>query len=102
MKADKRFWLLFAFSVLIGLLIAWIDSSPNWDDTGITVVMIVIAAGVFGYLYPKYSFVWALTVSMWIPLWNIVNSGDYSILIVLLFGFIGAYIGFFIKKLSTK
>jgi hypothetical protein len=102
MKADKRFWLLFAISVLIGLLIVWIDSSPHWDDTGITVAMIIISAGVFGYLYPKYSFVWAFTVSMWIPLLGIINSSNYTLLIVLVFGFIGAYLGFFINKLSAK
>jgi hypothetical protein len=35
-------------SVLVlaaGLSIAWIDTRPGWDDTGVTVGMLIIAAG---------------------------------------------------------
>ena len=33
-----------AVALCAGLAIAWIDTRPHWDDTGITVVAIVIAA----------------------------------------------------------
>ena len=76
-----------------GLLIAWIDNRPGWDDTGITAGMIVLVAALFGFLKPEYPWIWALTVSSWIPLYAIVRTGDFKMLLVLVFGFAGAYLG---------
>ncbi len=39
------FWVLLAAAVAVGLLIAWVDSRPNWDDTGILVGAILLALG---------------------------------------------------------
>ena len=35
-------------AIALGLLIAWVDSAPTWDDTGITAGMIFLTAAVFG------------------------------------------------------
>lgn len=33
-----------ALALLCGVAIAWIDTRPGWDDTGITAVLVLIAA----------------------------------------------------------
>ena len=43
-------WLLLVGSTLLGLLIAFIDSRPSWDDTAITVGMLLIGGGIIGLL----------------------------------------------------
>lgn len=45
MKGFSRTILLRSVLVLcVGLAIAWVDTRPGWDDTGITVGMLIIAA----------------------------------------------------------
>ena len=80
-------------SLSLGFLIWRIDSQPNWDDTGVTVGLIVLSTGVVGFINPGKPYLTALAVTFWIPLFGILNSGNYATLPVLLFGFIGAYGG---------
>jgi hypothetical protein len=44
--------LLIAISIAFGLLIAYVDSRPNWDDTGITAVAIFAACFLFAAFDP--------------------------------------------------
>jgi hypothetical protein len=102
MITDKKFWLFLFFSNAIGLLICWIDSRPTWDDTGVTAAMILIASGAISYVYPKRPFIWAIAVSIWIPIFGIVCNSNYGTLMALVFGFIGAHLGFYISKKNSK
>lgn len=98
MKIDRKFIFFLLLSILAGLLIAWIDFRPGWDDTGITAGMIVLTAALFGYLHPAKPWIWALTVSGWIPLHAIILNSDFKMLLVTLFGFAGAYLGAAVKN----
>jgi hypothetical protein len=93
----KSFLTLLA-STISGLVILWVDARPNWDDTGITVGMIFIAAGLISFINPKRPFICATAVSLWIPLYQIANFQNYSTLVVFIVGFIGAYAGSFLRK----
>ena len=96
-----KFIFFLLLSILAGLLITWIDSRPGWDDTGITAGTIVLAAALFGYLHPAKPWIWALTISGWIPLHAILLKGDFKMLLVTLFGFAGAYLGCRHQKQQT-
>ena len=98
MRADYKFIAYLVLSVLAGVLIAWMDSRPGWDDTGITAGTIVLVSALFGYLWPSRPWIWALTVSSWIPLHAIRSTGDFRMLIIMLFGFAGAYLGAAVKN----
>ncbi|MCB9464147.1 MAG: hypothetical protein H6682_10710 [Candidatus Eisenbacteria bacterium] len=37
-----------AFVLAAGLGVAWVDTRPNWDDTGVTVFAILLTAGTGG------------------------------------------------------
>ena len=90
--------LLLIGATIAGLTIAWIDSRPNWDDTGISVLMIIVAATLFGYLSSQKPWLTALTVSIWIPLFGIFLSHNFGSLLALIPGFAGAYLGYFFKN----
>ena len=96
-----KFMLTFFVSILLGLVIYRIDSQPNWDDTGITAALIVLTSGLISYFYKSKPWLWGLIISLWIPLFGIMKSGDFMMLFILLFGLIGSFGGYFIYKLMV-
>jgi len=94
----KSFLIFFPLAVAMGLIIAWIDSRPNWDDTGISVLMILIAASICGYFADQRPWLIALAVSVWIPLNGIIGTHNYGGLLALAPGFIGAYAGYLARR----
>jgi len=85
-------------ALVLGLGIAWIDSRPNWDDTGVSVFLILAAATLCGFLASRKPWMIALAVSIWIPLASIFITHNYGGFLALVPGFIGAYAGWFIKR----
>lgn len=45
--------IVLSLATLTGLVIAWIDAQPNWDDTGITVLIVLSVAALFGFFTSK-------------------------------------------------
>jgi hypothetical protein len=84
--------LLFAAGTL-GILIAWVDSRPAWDDTGVTAGMVFLTAALFGALRPVRPWTWALAVGVWIPLFGIVLHRNAGSLLALAPALLGAYAG---------
>jgi hypothetical protein len=85
-------------SFLLGLLIAYIDSQPTWDDTGITVGVLLIGGGIIGLLLERRPWLFALAFGIWIPLAGIVLKHDPLMLITLIFPFLGVYAGWAVRK----
>lgn len=94
----NSFILAILLSIVLGLAIGWIDSRPNWDDTGISVFLVLAAAFLCGYLAAKKPWAIALLVSVWIPLFSIVSTQNFGAFLAFIPGFIGAYAGYLIKK----
>jgi hypothetical protein len=91
--------ILAIFAVASGLFIAFVDSRPNWDDTGVTVFALLVVSGLLGMLAPKRPWVWAFLVGIWLPLYYLVTALNFSVLITLLFPFLGAYAGMLVRNL---
>jgi hypothetical protein len=89
---------LLVIAVGLGLLIAYADSRPNWDDTGITARVIFVSCGVFGVLGPKRPWLWAVAIGVWIPLLAIAATNNFGSLLALPFAFAGAYAGMVFRK----
>jgi hypothetical protein len=94
--------LLIAASNLLGLLLAWVDSRPTWDDTGVLVGMIVLATAVLGAIDPRRPWLWALGVGGWIPLHNLLATGNSASLLALAVALAGAYLGAGLRKLAVQ
>jgi len=98
----KTFYLSLFLSILAGLSIAYVDSQPDWDDTGITVLLILVSSLLFSYLANKRPWIIGLAISIWIPVWAIVSTHNYGGFLALVPGFVGAYAGYYGRKLLTK
>jgi len=90
-KVRER-WLLMLvpLALALGFAIAYVDSSPGWDDTGVSAAAVLGVSGVFGMLYPARPWLWALAVGTWIPAFGIVREFNYASLLALVFSFAGA------------
>ncbi len=94
--------ILFILSITAGLLIAYVDSRPTWDDTGITVFALLVAGGMIGLLVQRRPWLYALALGLWIPLWGILHARDFAMLLVLLFPLVGVYAGWALHVVLRK
>lgn len=97
----KQKLLLFG-SIVLGLLIAYIDSRPTWDDAGVTALALLLGGGVIGLLLQKRPWLFVLAFGIWIPLYGIVFKHDLLMLIILIFPFFGVYAGWALRLASQK
>ncbi len=91
--------ILAAAAIFSGVFIAFVDSRPAWEDTGITVFGLLAVSGLLGMFGPKRPWLWALLVGIWIPLYNILTTHNISLVITLIFPFLGAYAGMLVRNL---
>ena len=89
---------LVILAVLAGLAIAWVDSRPGWDDTGITAGLVLVASAAFAALRPATPWLWALAVGAWIPVIGVLTTHNYGALLALAIAFLGAYACAMIRK----
>ena len=89
--------ILLATGVITGLFLAYIDSLPTWDDTGILVGGLLLVSGLLTLLGHRRPWLIALAVGLWIPLHDIYLSHDFRMLVVLLFPLVGAYAGWAVR-----
>jgi len=94
--------ILLTIAILSGLFLAYVEASPNWDDTGLLVISLLVSAGLLTLLGHTRPWLVALAVGLWIPIRYIFQSQDLGMLIVLLFPLVGAYAGWVIRKGTTK
>jgi len=96
-RKDVMQSILLTVGVLAGLFSAWVDSRPNWDDTEILVIGLLLVSGLLTLLGGRRPWLIALAVGIWIPLHDIYLSHDLRMLVVLLIPLVGAYAGWAVR-----
>ncbi|HOU40634.1 MAG TPA: hypothetical protein PK829_05150 [Promineifilum sp.] len=96
--SSRTFWFLLIAAVVVGLAIAWVDSRPTWDDTGITAGVVLLTSAVFGFVAPRRPWLWALAVGGMIPLLGILRGGNFGSLLALVVALAGAYGGALVHR----
>jgi hypothetical protein len=86
-------WLLLGGALALGLAIALVDSSPGWDDTGVSAGALFLAIAALGATRPVRAWLWALAVGLWIPVLGIVLRGNPAALLALVPALLGAFAG---------
>jgi hypothetical protein len=89
--------ILLAVAVISGFFITYVDSRPNWDDTGITAGAILLVCGLIALLGYQRPWLLALAVGVWIPFYGILVMHNFGSLIALIIAFIGAYAGWGVR-----
>jgi hypothetical protein len=87
---------LVGVAVVAGLAIGYIDSRPGWDDTGITVGLLIAAAGAAAAVSGRRPWLWALLVGGGTPLIEILTGGSLASLAALVFAAVGSLAGWLI------
>ena len=95
----QRFVLPVALAV--GIMLAYVDSRPSWDDTGVMAFAVLGAAFVLGALAPHRPWAIALAIGAWIPLLGIATHANYASLLALVFAFGGAYDGSLFRRVAA-
>ncbi len=96
MRGRLYFVFLVLTTLMLGMLIFMVDSSPGWDDTGVSAAMVVAASGLMGAIHPPRAWVWALAVGSWVPLmgYALDSAGfDPASVLAPAFATVGAYAG---------
>jgi hypothetical protein len=95
---------LLALAILTGLFIAFVDSRPNWDDTGITAGVMLLSSGLLTLLGYRRPWLIALAIGLWTPLYETYVSRNFQLpgvilfpVLVLLIPTIGAYAGWAVR-----
>jgi hypothetical protein len=101
--------ILLTIGILAGLFIAYVDSRPTWDDTGITVGTMLLTSGLLTLLGYRRPWLIALTVGLWTPLYEGVILGKFNFpdmvlipLVILLVCMVGAYAGWVVNQAVRK
>ena len=85
--------LLMMSAAAIGLAVAWVDSRPDWDDTGVTAGALALSAAVIAAISPARPWRWALLVGVWIPALALARGQGPGALLALAAAAVGAYLG---------
>ena len=104
MRRRRRFVLLILVALMLGMLTFEVDSSPGWDDTGVSVAMVLAASGLMGAIHPTRAWVWTLAVGSWVPPMGFVLARAWfqaASALALAFTTVGAYAGALVGGLST-
>jgi hypothetical protein len=83
-----------AIALVGGIGLALMDSSPGFDDTGITAVGLLVVAAVAAAIDGRRPLLWALAVGAWIPLLEIPAARSSAPLAALVFAGVGAAVGY--------
>jgi len=96
--------ILLGLAILTGLFIAFVDSRPTWDDTGITAGAMLLSSGLLTLLGYRRPWLIALAIGLWTPLYETYLSRNFRFpgvilfpLLVLLIPMIGAYAGWAVR-----
>jgi len=97
-KENTKLGATLILACIVGFVIAKIDTSKNWDDTAITVGLILISCFTFGAIMPRFAWLLAMIIGGSISSFNVMESNNYGSAVAILFAFVGAYLGFFFRK----
>lgn len=90
----RRFpWPAATAAIAIGVAIGWLDSRPNWDDTGISAGVLFLGALAISWWVPRHAWRWALAVGAFIPLIEVTRDHNTGSLGALAFAAVGATVG---------
>jgi hypothetical protein len=88
-----------ALLLCAGLAIAWIDTRPEWDDTGITAGLILLASGLGSLAGIQPWLTAAIVVG---PILVAELSGGTGVLLAIPIALAGAFSGAFIRRQVLK
>jgi hypothetical protein len=98
---ERRLVVLAVVGLAGGIAIALIDSSPGWDDSGVTAGLLLAGAALLAALDGRRPWLWAGLVGLPLPLVEIARTGTAVAIAAVLFAVVGALLGY-VARLSLR
>jgi hypothetical protein len=92
-------WIGAFLALGFGLAIAWMDTRPGWDDTGITAGTIGIAGALAGFLGVPWALAAALVAG---PILAAELPHGAGVLLAALFAVTGALLGSWVRRQDVR
>ncbi|TAL06432.1 MAG: hypothetical protein EPO00_11110 [Chloroflexota bacterium] len=93
MSQRRREIIAAVVAVGFGIAIAYMDSRPGFDATGITAGSLLVTGLVAAFIGGRRPWLWALATGIWMPVFEIRDASMWAPLAALVFTGIGALIG---------
>jgi hypothetical protein len=93
-------WLV-VLAVAVGAAIAFVDSRPGWDDTGITAGLLLGSAAVVAAASGRRPWLWALLIGLPTPVFEMATGGSPGSIAALGLAAVGSLGGWFVAR-STQ
>jgi hypothetical protein len=87
-----------ALALCAGVAIAWVDTRPNWDDTGVTAGAVIIAAAASSFARVPFYLAALLIVA---PMLIAELHGNAGVLIAIPLALVGAAAGLVMRRLTS-
>jgi hypothetical protein len=84
----------------IGLVIGYADSRPTWDDTGVTMALLLLSSAMAAGISGRRPWLWALLIGAWVPLFEVAGPSGLASLAALAVAAAGAFGGHLLARLS--
>lgn len=102
MSQGRRDLVAAVVAIGFGLAVAWMDSRPGFDATGITAGSLLITGAVAAFIARRRPWLWALATGIWVPLFEIRDTSMLAPLAALVFAGVGAAVGWFVARGSHR
>jgi hypothetical protein len=86
--------LLAVASIGLGFVVGYLDSRPTWDDTGITVALLLLTSAMAAGSSGRRPWLWALLIGAWVPILEIGGPAGLASLTALAVSAVGALGGY--------
>lgn len=86
-------WPLLLGALVAGFAIGWMDSSPGFDDTGVTAGALLIVAGLFAFISGRRPWLWGFLLGVCVPVLDLLRTGSPVASPAIVFALAGAFAG---------
>jgi len=87
-------------AVIVGAVIGYVDSRPNWDDTAVTAGAVLLAAIVLASIRPGAAWLIGLALGLPVVVFNVVTRRNWASVLAIGFSMVGAGIGYGISRIA--
>jgi len=85
-------------ALVLGSMIAWVDTRPNWDDSGVTAGALLLSAAIATALGLRW---WASALLVAFPIVLLEHrSAGWGVLLILAFAIAGSALGAVFRSMS--
>jgi predicted LPLAT superfamily acyltransferase len=95
--SSPKMLLASALSLGAGFFIAWVDTRPSWDDTGVTAGMLFLAAAASAFARTPF---WLAAIFAVGPILAFELAGGWGVLLGVPFAVAGAAAGALLRRLT--